>query len=252
MPDIAARVRSRPGLSALVELGLLALPAVPAYLWLWPNVAGSVADVLQLLAYGYMLAAALFVGLRHWSPAELGLNRQGIGMSLACGGVFILFMVVGRLALGLAPALRPFEPVRLVGQALYYFGAVAVTEELLYRGVLYRALLEWRGARWAVVGSAVVFGAQHVWAGPLIAGLVGIGLLWGAIRLRAGGITGLILVHGLYDFVAMEGWPDLAVPMDRLPQIPHPEYAILGDALLLGLVIYLWKIDPVVRRRPSG
>lgn len=237
------------GLAALKELGLLFLPAIPVYLWVWPNVQGMLAEALQLGAYAYMLAVALFTGLRRWSLEDLGLNWRGIGMSLACGAVFIVFMIAGRLALGLAPAPRPFEPLRLAGRVLYYFGVVAVAEEVLYRGVLYRALLVWRGAGWAVIGSAVIFGLQHAWAGPLIAGLIGIGLLWGAIRLRAGGITGLIVVHGLYDLVAMEGWPGLTVSSDQPIQVIHPEYAIVADLLLLGLAIYLWKLDPLLRRR---
>ena len=62
----------RPEASALLELGILFLPAIPAYIWLWPNV--SETDRLypvQSLAYVYVLGGALFIGLRRWTWDQL-------------------------------------------------------------------------------------------------------------------------------------------------------------------------------------
>jgi hypothetical protein len=53
-----------PGLSALLEVGVMFLPALPAYLWLWPNVAGTSAWVANSLADLYAIAGSLVIGLR--------------------------------------------------------------------------------------------------------------------------------------------------------------------------------------------
>jgi hypothetical protein len=34
----------------------------------------------------YVLAGTLEIGLRRWSPQDLGLNRCGLGLGLACCG----------------------------------------------------------------------------------------------------------------------------------------------------------------------
>ena len=60
-----------------------------------------------------------------------------------------------------------------------------VVEELLFRGLLFALLLRWRGGAWAVVGSALAFGAVH--ADPhlsLIAAILGLQL--GLLRYVAG------------------------------------------------------------------
>ena len=74
-----------PSFSALLELGILFLPGIPAYLWIWPNLQGSQIDIFQVIVYFYVLAGTLFIGLRRWNWSQLGLNRQGIGLTLACG-----------------------------------------------------------------------------------------------------------------------------------------------------------------------
>ncbi len=56
-----------PGLGALLEVGLLFLPAIPAYLWVWPNLEGSQVDLFQGLVYVYMIAGSLFIGRRRWT-----------------------------------------------------------------------------------------------------------------------------------------------------------------------------------------
>lgn len=46
-----------PSQAALVEIGLLFSPALPAYLWLWPNVSGSEWLIpVQSAVYVYFIA----------------------------------------------------------------------------------------------------------------------------------------------------------------------------------------------------
>src|SRR3990170_6219639 len=91
-----------PEVSALIEVGMLFLPSIPAYIWLWPAVSGT--DLLypvQCLVYVYILCGTLFIGLRRWTWGQLGLNRRGIPLSLACGTVLIAERLLAQLALGL-------------------------------------------------------------------------------------------------------------------------------------------------------
>ena len=78
-----------PSQSAVLEIGLLFLPAIPAYLWAWPNLKGSRLDIFQVLTYLYVLAGTLFIGLRRWNWSQLGLNRKGLGLTLACGAAIL-------------------------------------------------------------------------------------------------------------------------------------------------------------------
>jgi hypothetical protein len=52
----------------------------------------------------------------------------------------------------------------LIGDVLFYLLLVGVTEELVFRGLMYRALEEWRGTRWAIWGTTIAFGLWHVGA----------------------------------------------------------------------------------------
>ena len=70
------------GLSALVEVGILFLPAIPAYIWIWPNVQGTTETIFQCLVYLYVLAGALYIGRRRWTWSELGINGKGIWIGL--------------------------------------------------------------------------------------------------------------------------------------------------------------------------
>jgi hypothetical protein len=74
-----------PSQSALLEIGLLFLPAIPAYLWVWPNLKGAQMDAFQVVVYLYVLAGTLIIGLRRWNWGQLGMNTRGIRLTLACG-----------------------------------------------------------------------------------------------------------------------------------------------------------------------
>ncbi len=245
------RNRLPPGLSAIIEVALMFAPALPAYLWLWPNVTATEWHTpAEVVTYAYFLICCLIIGLRRWNLGQLGVNRQGIGLSLGCGAIVIAIYLLGRLVTDLPLELRPLTPNRLVRKIAFYFVLVGPIEELLFRGLIYRALEEWRGARWAVLGSAVAFGLYHIgWMGALGALVTAfIGLLFGAIRWRAGGIVGLAFVHGLLDVIATEIDPGLTIKQVDQIHIVRPGFAILGDTLLLALLVFLWKYR---RARPN-
>jgi membrane protease YdiL (CAAX protease family) len=236
---------------SLVEVGILFLPSIPAYLWLWPNVSGSQEQMVQILVYLYFLAGALWIGLRRWNLSQLGLNWKGLGLSLACG----LALLVGRLLVIFSVSWNqsppPFNIARLAGDTLYYIGLVGLVEELLFRGLLYRILEDWGGVRWAIWGTSLGFVLWHVFGQGLLVSLAGfiIGLVFALVRWRAGGIAGLILVHGLADITSAELLPSIDINQLGRPAITHPALLILGYLLILLLPMYLWKIHPWVEQK---
>jgi membrane protease YdiL (CAAX protease family) len=160
-------------------------------------------------------------------------------------------MVAGRSAIGLVWEPLPMTLDRVVFDIVFYIGLVGGIEELLFRGLLYRILVELRGDRLAIWGSALAFGIYHIGGQGMLGGLgTGlIGVIDGAVRWRAGGIAGLVVIHGIYDIIAVEGWPNLAVNHALDIQVVHPGLALIADGLLFGMLIYLWKLHPLIGHR---
>jgi hypothetical protein len=75
--------RCSPGPAALLEILILFSPAIPAYLWLWPNVSAVWQETAWSRVDLYILAGSLFIGLRRWNLGQFGVNRKRIGLSLA-------------------------------------------------------------------------------------------------------------------------------------------------------------------------
>jgi membrane protease YdiL (CAAX protease family) len=221
------------------------LPAIPAYLWVWPNVSGWSAWLVLSISYVYVLAGTLFIGLRRWKLAELGVNGRGIGLSLACGLVLLLarYLVIRSIAWELIPS--EISPVGWIGRIVYYFLLVGLTEELLFRGLVYHALESWRGLPWAIWGSSIGFGLWHIFGQGPVAGLGTflIGLIFAVIRWRAGGIIGLIAVHALIDLQAVLSLAESNQEIigQGRPVIASPLLLYLGYGLLLALPLWLWK-----------
>jgi membrane protease YdiL (CAAX protease family) len=238
------RTRFSPSQSALIEIGLLFLPGIPAYLWLWPLVDDTPwLTPVQSAVYVYFIAFSLFIGLRRWNWDQLGINRKGIGFTLVCGVVLIVARMLALLCTNIPFAWQLTTLDRLIGEIVFYFGLVGIGEELLFRGVMYHALEEWRGTRWAIWVTALGFGIWHLYGGivGVAAGFL-YGVYFGAIRWRAGGIIGLIVVHALIDWSTVAIIPDnrISYLMTQV-RVVNGWLAILSEVTFVGLLIYLWK-----------
>lgn len=78
-----------------------------------------------------------------------------------------------------------------------------VGEELLFRGVIQTALSEWFGPWGGLLAASVLFGLGHM-VTPTYAVLAGlIGLYLGALSMVFGNLLQVVVVHSLYDFVAL-------------------------------------------------
>jgi len=241
-----------PSLSALLEVGVMFLPAIPAYLWMWPNLKGAQNDLFQVIVYVYILVGSLYIGLRRWNWSQLGVNRKGIWLSLGCGLVILAARLMIILSINWSVRPPQLTWLRLAGGLLYYFGLVGLVEELLFRGLIYRLLEDWRGVRWAIWGSSIGFLLWHIFGqGPLVGfATLLIGLLFALIRWRAGGILGLIVLHGLWDLettlLVADSNTEILSPGKF--SFANPAVIWLGTVLLILVPVYLWKIHPLVER----
>jgi membrane protease YdiL (CAAX protease family) len=156
------RLTHSPSLSALLEIGILFLPALPAYLWAWPNLEGIQLEIFQSIAYLYILAGTLFIGLRRWSWDQLGFNRRGLWLSFWCGLAVLLARLL--IILSIDWALQPPDLtfLQMAWEIIFYICLVGLVEELLFRGLLYRLFEDWRGLRWAIWGSSFAFLLWHI------------------------------------------------------------------------------------------
>jgi len=228
---------------ALIEVGLMFAPAPLAYLWLWPNVSGWGATLVQCLVYLYFLVGCVVIGRRRWSWNELGLNRRGLGLAIALGVVVNAgrWLVLKGVDWGATAPLLTWNQV--LADLLYYFLVVGLVEELLFRGVVYHAFDTWKGAGWAIAGSSLLFGLYHiVWQGPLgaLAGVF-LGGVLALARWRGAGIPGLALAHGLMDIVSVWSITELSPLAWQGISIARPELIAAGYVLLLAAPLYLWK-----------
>ncbi|MFT8680613.1 MULTISPECIES: CPBP family intramembrane glutamic endopeptidase [Gluconacetobacter] len=124
--------------------------------------------------------------LAFWQAIAFGLTRLLGPGDLAA---------VGRLSLSEAWEV----PVWLVVSA-----CAGVVEELAFRGLLQRQIAYLSGATWiGVVAQAVLFGAAHLYQGPVLAAQIAVfGLLFGIVAALRGSLVPGMVAHGLEDALA--------------------------------------------------
>jgi membrane protease YdiL (CAAX protease family) len=163
----------------------------------------------EAIAVGLVIVALARVLGAH--GRDLGLRRP-TRRELLLGGLAFLVLPVGGLIVGPLLA-RPFfgevqlavgDP-RAILPALILAGSNGLMEELIYRGTLMAWLTPVLGARAALVGQALVFGAAH--SGPDFTGspipvlltVAAAGLVAGVIVMRTRSLALVILVHAAFD-----------------------------------------------------
>lgn len=166
----------------------------------------ALASVLALLLVGRWVERR--------GPAALGFPLRGAGRELGAGvalGGGLMLAVVGALALagwyravdtGEAPAQEARDA--LAWAAIY--AAVAVEEEVQFRGILFRLVEEWLGSGPALLLSSALFGfAHHQNAGATVFSSVAIaleaGLLLGACYMLTRSLWFATAVHLAWNWV---------------------------------------------------
>ncbi|MFH8449302.1 lysostaphin resistance A-like protein [Streptomyces fungicidicus] len=146
--------------------------------WGLTLVLGVLVSVLALLVYRWVVGRT-----EHRPVTEL--DPDGAGPALGRGtliGVVMFGMVVTNLATSGNYEVHGLGSVGGMAGLLGFMAAAAVTEEVLYRGVLFRIAEEYLGTWIALVLTALLFGLSHL--------LNAHATLWGAfaIAIEAGGM----------------------------------------------------------------
>lgn len=78
-----------------------------------------------------------------------------------------------------------------------------IGEELLFRGVLQDGLVDWLGLAAGVGLASLLFGLAHRVNTAYFELTAVMGIYLGAVRIACDSLSGVMLAHGLYDFIAL-------------------------------------------------
>ncbi len=128
-----------------------------------------------------------------------------IGVSIA----LVPIAIVGNLDDAPQEAVRRLEDAGGISLVVIVLGVVLLAplaEELLFRGLLLRALLRRTTPGWAVGLSAAAFALVHLLdpkALPLLPGLMALGVVAGVQAVRTGSLSRPILLHAGFNLVTV-------------------------------------------------
>jgi membrane protease YdiL (CAAX protease family) len=202
-------------------------------LYKWATVEGNLIQFGIIAAIVYGIAG--FAGPRRevfalrrptswWTAVKIGF---GIGVGMTILGILLNPLLHPGREQGITPdTWQPRHAGAYVANALVIAVVAPIVEELTFRGLGVSLLL--RYGRWiAIIGTGVAFGLAHglVQAFPILAAF-GIGLAY--LRLRVNSVYPGMIVHGLFNAVALidavAGKPHadtLGVCVAALSALPH-------------------------------
>ena len=196
---------------AAYDAGFLVIAAAPVVLRVFPRIYQSPndvrVDVLGHLMWIRLGIAALLI-LREWRPGPFGFWPER--HEWRSGVLWYLIFVTPIVLLALATHDVHFQPLdgpwwRIAGMGIgTFFGVlwvVALSEELFFRGVIERALLNSSGSAALGIGvSALLFGSVHLgfrhfpdWRRALTATLLGVAV--GIAYARTGSVRAPMVTH---------------------------------------------------------
>ena len=203
-------------------------------------------------------------------PTDLPMDRFAPGMGVGFGiGVLFFILVTGVIALLGGYRIDSVDwNVRALVKTLSTFLVVAVGEEVLFRGIVFRMIDERWGTVAALIASALIFGFVHitnqnatVWSSVAIA--VEAGLLLGAAYKWSGNLWVPIGIHWAWNYfqgpvfgfaVSGNETPSLIKPViegsDWITGGPFGAEASI-PAFVLGLALSIVFLR-IIRRRLSS
>jgi membrane protease YdiL (CAAX protease family) len=156
-----------------------------------------------------ILAAVMALAL--WRLKAFRAVGYGPGMGLASYLIALPLLALGVFSL-LEPGRATLTPFEITGWAVAIL-FIAFTEETLFRGILWKALEEASLWRRAIITS-LIFGLIHTipagfagygWGIGIVYGLSAgaFGMVFAAIRERAGSIWSVVITHVVFDIAAI-------------------------------------------------
>jgi membrane protease YdiL (CAAX protease family) len=208
----------------------------------------EIADtVIQDIAFVAAAVLCGHLGGRAVSAWRLGLRPTGVrraaGLIFLTLGAFFLFTVIWANALDvsvkekLLEQLGANESTELLAASAALTTVVApISEEILFRGFIFRALANWKGPWPAAILTGLVFGAVHTGSAPAV-DLVPLAVLGFGLCLLywfTGSLYPCIVLHSLNNSIAfgeLEGWS-------------------VGQTvgLAVGALLVIWALAQLLRR----
>jgi len=196
------------------DVGFLVIATLPVLLRVLPRIYRSPDEHLRIDSLGHVMwirvgVIALLV-LREWDPGPFSFWPRAREWKTGLFYYALIAIPIIALALGLHVArfeVKHGEWWQVAGLAIgTFFGALwvlALGEELFFRGVIERALLDyWRSPAVAIAVSALLYGSVHLWfrefpnwRQALIGTLLGIAC--GIAYWRTGSVRAPMVTHAL-------------------------------------------------------
>jgi membrane protease YdiL (CAAX protease family) len=143
--------------------------------------------------------------------SSIGFKKEKISLQI---GIGVLLAVSMSLVLTVLPILIGFKEMvgstsytqawKFAYQFIYAIIGVALAEELIFRGYIFKKLLEIKNSKWfAIITSSVLFGLFHIFNRNFTQVFMTafLGFLFCIFREKIKGCTliSLIIAHGMYD-----------------------------------------------------
>jgi membrane protease YdiL (CAAX protease family) len=196
---------------------------------------------LLAAALGYVVVTAFMVALARQRGFSLGVRGAVPRFWIAAVMVgiaawYVDLRIVDRLHLHGEPELQHIVDISPLPATLFAIALLpAIGEELVFRGVLARALAV-RSAILAIVVSAVVFSAYHMQP-PQMAGTFPLGLALGVLTVRSHSVVPAMVTHFLNNAVVLV-LSRVEVPGVTTLLTRHADAALVGaGALMVGGVL---------------
>lgn len=166
-----------------------------------------------LLQWFFLIMPIIGIKKKWYTLADYGFSKDNIVKQILIGLVLGLIFVFFTCFLPILAGLREWVGSQTVGEAwmfiyyfFYIFFAVALVEEILFRGFLFNVLYDMRSSKWfAIIVSSVIFGFFHILQGSIIQVIVTtfIGLIFCLAREKIKDCTtlSLIVFHGVNNFM---------------------------------------------------
>jgi uncharacterized protein len=178
----------------LIRVLSLSLPLADLPLLYWY-------PITSIPLFAAVLIAAPTLG---FGRAALGLSLRRWGLQLVIGLSGIAFGVFEYWILRPEPLVSTFEWSDLLWPALILLVATGLLEELIFRGLLQRAAIDFLGI-WGIGFVAILFAVLHTGYRSLLDVLfVGaVGLFFGWVVHRTRSLLGVTLAHGLTNIILL-------------------------------------------------
>lgn len=239
-PEATTDIRLR---QALLTLALWVFATLGLGLILRQERISSIAELVTYLSQG--VAVNLLLGLavlvfatRYFGWSDLGFRPTPLGQSLRLMW-FPVLMLMPIFALAYAIGM---PPSRAVGFLALNTLLIALSEEWMFRGILFRAVAARRRLWPALLLTSVIFGSMHVLNGFTYGDLTQssvqavaatmTGLFLGALLIRTGSIWPSIAMHMLWNF-------GLLLVTFEAAQYQQPQPAPTVQGLLVAMAIVM-------------